>query len=309
LTNLLDMTMRDHVSFLPYAGAVTFFRCEQTRDLTDVDIAIVGVPFDNGVSNRPGARMGPRAIREASLLTGTFHHPWPVDIRSLCRIIDYGDVGYGYGIGGMSFMMKDSYEHALRILSSGAKLLTIGGDHSIPYGPLRAASEIYGPLALIHFDSHQDSIPNQLCHGTFASDSVNSGWVNAAASVQVYIRTNSPSCGMQIIYAEEANELGPEKLAATIRTIVGDRPVYLTFDIDALDPAYAPGTGTPVIGGPSSREVRAMLLRLHGLNIVAADVVEVAPVYDPTERTQLAAATIANDLLYLLAGYQEGTRS
>jgi agmatinase len=305
MTDLLKTTMRDHLDFLPYAGAVSFFRCEQTQDLTDVDIAIMGVPFDNGVSNRPGARMGPRAVREASLLTGTFHHPWPDDIRKICKVIDYGDVGYGYGIGGMSFMMKDSYEHAIRILSSGVKLLTIGGDHSIPYGPLRAASEIHGPLALIHFDSHQDSIPNQLCHGTFAFDAVTNGWVDPAASVQVYIRTNSPTCGMRVIYAEEAYEIGPERLAATIRSIVGDRSAYITFDIDALDPAYAPGTGTPVIGGPSSREVRSMLLRLHGLNIVAADVVEVAPVYDPTERTQLAAATIANDLLYLLAGQQK----
>lgn len=306
MTDLAKASLRDHLEFLPYAGNVSFFRCEQTRELEGVDIAIVGVPFDNGVSNRAGARMGPRAIREASLQAGIFHHPWSFNVRKLCRVIDYGDVGYGYGIEGMGFMVGDTYEHARRILRSGARLLTIGGDHTIPYGPLKAASEIYGPLALIHLDSHQDTIPNERCHGTFAYDAARCGWVDPSVSVQAYIRTNSPECGYNIITAEDAFELGPQKLAEAIRGIVGERPVYLTFDIDALDPAYAPGTGTPVIGGPSTREVRALLNRLHGLNVVAADVVEVCPVYDPSECTQLAAATIAHDLLYLLSARGEG---
>lgn len=305
MTDLTQMSLKDHLEFLPYAGNVSFFRCEQTRELEGVDIAIMGVPFDNGVSNRSGARMGPRSIREASLQAGVFHHPWPFNVRKLCRIIDYGDVGYGYGVKGMGFMVGDTYEHASRILRSGARLLTIGGDHSIPYGPLQAASEIYGPLALIHLDSHQDTIQNEQCHGTFAYDAVRSGWVDPLVSVQAFIRTNSPGCGYSIITAADAYELGPQKLAEAIRSIVGDRPVYLTFDIDALDPAYAPGTGTPVVGGPSTREVRALLTHLHGLNVVAADVVEVCPVYDPTECTQLAAATIAQDLLYLLSARME----
>jgi len=296
--------MERSYNFLAYGGDVTFFRSKRTNDLKDIDLAIMGVPFDNGVSNRSGTRFGPRSIRELSLLVGSFHYPWDEEITEKYHIIDYGDVGYSVKSDPIRYMMEETYKHAKRILDSGAKLLTIGGDHTIPYGMVRAASEKYGKLALLHFDSHGDSSPGfsdeKVYHGTFAYDLQEEGYVDMKKSAQVYIRTSMYDCGYNIIYANEAFELGPEALAAKIKDIVGDMPVYLTFDIDSLDPAFAPGTGTPVIGGPSTREARATLRHLQGLNIVAADLVEVNPIYDPTEATSLAAATIAKDLLYLL---------
>lgn len=290
--------------FLAYAGAVTFCRCKQTTDLDGVDVAVMGVPFDCGVSNRSGTRLGPRSIRETSMFVGTFHYPWDYEVTEKYNIIDYGDVGYSIGNDTTHFMIEDSYEHAKKILDSGAKLLTLGGDHTIPYGLIRAASEKYGKLALIHFDSHEDTFPGvstgEIFHGSFAYDLQEEGCIDPSKSAQVYIRTNMNECGYNIIYANEALAMGPEALASRIKEIIGDTPVYLTFDIDSLDPSYAPGTGTPVVGGPSTQEMRSVLQQLKGLNIVAADLVEVAPIYDPTEATRLAAATIARDLLYLL---------
>lgn len=291
-------------NFLAFSGDVTFFRSKRSNELKDVDLAIMGVPFDNGVSNRSGTRLGPRSIRELSLLAGSFHYPWNYEITEKFNIIDYGDVGYSVGCNTIDFMIEETYNHAKTILESGAKLLTIGGDHTIPYGLVRATSEIFGKLALLHFDSHGDSNPGvsseKVYHGTFAYDLQEEGCVDLSKSAQVYIRTSMYDCGYNIIYANEAFDLGPEGLAQKIKDIIGDTPVYLTFDIDSLDPAFAPGTGTPVIGGPSTREARSLLQHLKGLNIVAADLVEVNPLYDPTETTSLAAATIAKDLMYLL---------
>ncbi|MED1442738.1 agmatinase [Aeribacillus composti] len=296
--------MAQKFEFVSYTGNVSFFGCKQTTDLNGVDVAVVGVPFDCGVSNRPGARFGPRAIREASLFVGKFHYPWNYEVTKKYNIIDYGDIGYSLGNDPTTFMIEETYENAKKILASGAKLLSIGGDHTIPYGLVRAASEKYGQLALLHFDSHEDTQPGifggEIYHGSFAYDLQKEGCIDPSKSVQVYIRTNMTECGYNIIYANEAMELDPKALAERIKKNVGEAPVYLTFDIDCLDPAYAPGTGTPVIGGPSTQEVRNVLFHLKGLNIVAADLVEVAPVYDPAEITRLAAATIAKDLLYLM---------
>lgn len=297
----MDRVKYEH---LAYAGAVTFCRCKQTTDLDGVDVAVMGVPFDNGVTNRSGTRHGPRAIRETSMFVGTFHYPWDYEVTEKYNIIDYGDVGLSLGNDTTNFMIEDSYKHAKRILDSGAKLLSLGGDHTIPYGLVRAASEKYGKLALLHFDSHEDTSPgvsnNEVFHGSFAYDLQEEGCIDPSKSAQVFIRTNMVECGYNIIYANEALQMKPEELAGRIKDIIGDMPVYLTFDIDALDPAYAPGTGTPVVGGPSTQQARSVLKELKGLNIVAADLVEVAPIYDPTESTRLAAATIARDLLYLL---------
>jgi len=291
--------------FLAYGGNPTFWRCEQTREINGADIVVMGVPFDVGTSNRPGARYGPRSIREMSLHVGNFYYPWSYDVKEKHKIIDYGDVGLGVQNDLTQFMIQDTYEHAKSILASGAKLLTLGGDHTIPYGMVRAAKEKYGKLALLHFDSHQDSLASdgtQIFHGSFAHDLAEEGCIDAEKSVQVFIRTEMPNeCGYNIIHANEALEMKPAELADKIKSIIGDQPVYLTFDVDSLDPAYAPGTGTPVVGGPSTYQIRSLLRNLEGLNIVAADLVEVAPMYDPAQVTPLAAATIAGDLIYLLA--------
>ena len=288
---------------LHYGGIPSFNLYPMTRDLRDVDIAVMGVPFDSGVTNRPGARLGPRAIRSLSQLACCFSYPWDYKIGETANIIDYGDVGYYVGPETTKVMLEETYENAKKILQSGAKLLTLGGDHTIPYGMVRATSETYGKLALLHFDSHQDSTPStpgNVSHANFAYDLQAEGCIDPDRSAQVFIRTEMTDCGYHIFYAQDAVFMDMDELASQIKKVIGDMPVYLTFDIDALDPSAAPGTGTPVIGGPSAAQVRKLLHALKGLNVVAADLVEVLPAYDSSEITALAAATIAQDLMYLM---------
>ena len=292
--------------YFAYAGINTFLRRPHTQDLTDADIVVMGVPFDCGVSNRSGTRSGPNAIRKISLHTGNFYHPWQYDIQEKVNIIDYGDIGMSVGRDITGFMIAESYKHASKVFQSGANLLTLGGDHTIPYGLMRAAKDKYGTLAMVHFDSHQDTLDGQngecIFHGTFAHDMVVEGIVDPTRSTQVFIRTDMPDdCGYNIIYAKDILYLSPQQVAEQIVKNAAGLPVYITFDIDALDPAYAPGTGTPVPGGPSTAYVREVFQHLKELNVVAADLVEVAPQYDCGEITALAAGVIAYDLLYLIA--------
>lgn len=294
--------------YLFYSGISTFGHYPHTRELDGVDIAVMGVPFDAGVTNRSGARMGPRAIRSVSNLVLAFNSFWNTadfSLEKACpNIIDYGDVGVSCGNAAIPDMFEDTYKHAQKIFASGASLLTLGGDHTIPYGMVRAAKEKYGKVAMLHFDSHQDSIPSNgnYTHANFAYDLWAEGCIDSEHSAQVFIRTdleNEP--GYKIFYAPEAIEMGPKALAEQLKAIVGDMPVYITFDIDALDPAFAPGTGTPVSGGPTSSEVRRVLRNLEGINLIAADIVCVAPPYDHSDITALAAASVAQDLLCLMA--------
>lgn len=291
--------------YLAYAGISTFWRLPHTQDLDGVDLVVMGVPFDSGVSNRTGARFGAQAVRAISLHTGNFHHPWSFDIKEKLSIVDYGDVGMGVGPDVLRNMISEVHEHAVKVYQSGARLLTLGGDHTIPYGLLRAAREKFGPIALVHFDSHQDSLDGEngkaIFHGTFAHDLAVEGTVDASASTQVFIRTDMPNQnGYNILYAKDTLHMTPTQVADVIRTNAGGKPVYITLDVDSLDPAFAPGTGTPVPGGPSTAFVREVLQRLEGLNVVGADVVEVAPQYDSGEITVLAAGVLAGDMLQLL---------
>ena len=288
---------------LHYGGIPSFNAYPVTRELKNVDIAVMGVPFDSGVTNRPGARLGPRAIRNMSQLACCFSYPWNYKISEKANIIDYGDVGYYVGPKTTEVMLEETHDHAKKILDAGCKLLTLGGDHTIPYGMVRAASEKYGRLALLHFDSHQDSTPStdgNVSHANFAYDLQAEGCIDPNQSAQVFIRTEMTECGYHIFYAQEAVFMDMETLAEKIKAVIGDMPVYLTFDIDALDPSAAPGTGTPVIGGPSAAQVRKLLYLLKGIHVVAADLVEVLPAYDQSEITALAAAAIAQDLMYLM---------
>lgn len=288
---------------LHYAGIPSFNLYPVTRELKNVDIAIMGVPFDSGVTNRPGARLGPRAIRNMSQLTCCFEYPWEYKLSDEAKIIDYGDIGFYVGADTTNIMLDETYKHAKKIIEAGCRLLTLGGDHTIPYGMVRAASEKYGKLALIHFDSHQDSTPSagkNISHANFAYDLQEEGCIDSSHSAQVFIRTEMTECGYHIFYAQDAVFMKMEDLAEKIKNIVGDMPVYITFDIDSLDPSAAPGTGTPVIGGPSTAQMRKLLYNLKGLNVVAADLVEVLPAYDHSEITALAAANIAQDLMYLM---------
>lgn len=293
---------------LHYAGIPTWNHAPLTRDVEGADIVVMGIPFDSGVTFRPGARFGPRAIREQSLIACCFKYPWEYKLSDKAKIVDYGDVGHWVGAKATSFMVEDSYQHAKKIMDAGCKLMTLGGDHTIPYGPVRAAKEKYGTLALLHFDSHQDSTKSEenpdgtrnLSHANFAYDLQEEGCIDPAKSAQVFIRTEFTECGYNLIPSMDALDMTPKELAAKIKDIVGSMPVYLTFDIDALDPSAAPGTGTPVIGGPSSDFVRKVLLGLRGINVVAADMVEVLPDMDPSNITAIAGAAITQDIMYLL---------
>jgi agmatinase len=300
-------------STTPFAGIPTFMRLPHTRDVLGADLIVMGVPFDSGTLNRPGTRYGPRAIREQSLYASAFQpvYPWKDDLTQIFKMVDFGDVVSPPGSGAVETMLTLTETAATDIFNAGAGLLSIGGDHTLPYGPVRAAAHKYGPLALIHIDSHQDSADSEslgertkfICHGTFATDLAKEGHIDLARSSQVYIRTymeKTPGGGYHVVYANEALQMGPEKLAEIVRERVGDTPVYLTLDIDGVDAAYAPGTGSPVPGGPSTGEMRRFLKALEGLNIVAADLVEVNPLYDPTGTTAIAGAFLAIDLLYLL---------
>ncbi|MDF1854153.1 agmatinase [Pseudooceanicola sp.] len=286
-----------------FAGATSFLRRKYTKDLSGVDLAITGVPFDQAVTNRTGTRMGPRAIREASTLQ-PYDPPygWGFDPLSEFAIVDYGDVAFDYA---KVWETPDLITaHICKILAAGAGSITLGGDHFITLPILKAYAEKHGPLALIQFDAHsdtwQDDDFDRIDHGTFVYKAIKLGLIDPARSVQVGIRTTNPdSWGMNIIDARSVHEEGAADTAAQIRRIVGDHPAYLTFDIDALDPAYAPGTGTPVWGGLTSAQAVIMLRDLAGINLLGGDVVEVSPPYDTTGATAIAAAHIATELICL----------
>ncbi|HBB85514.1 MAG TPA: agmatinase [Sulfitobacter sp.] len=289
---------------LTFGGATSFLRRKYTKDLTGVDIAVTGVPFDQAVTNRPGTRLGPRAIREASALQAPdAPYGWDFDVLSEFAIADYGDLAFDYGH--VSQFPAALTAHIKTILDAGAASVVLGGDHYISFPILKAYAEKYGPISLLQFDAHtdtwQDDDMDRIDHGTMFYKAVKSGIVDPTTSVQVGIRTtNEDTMGVNIIDAREVHEKGPQATVAKIKEILGDRPCYLTFDIDALDPAFAPGTGTPVWGGLTSAQTSIMLRDLAGINIMGGDVVEVSPPFDTTGATAIAGAHVATEILSLL---------
>ena len=287
-----------------FGGATSFLRRRYTKDLAGVDIAVTGVPFDQAVTNRPGTRLGPRAIREASALQAVDPpYGWPFNVLEDCAIADYGDLAFDYA--NVPEFPGRLTDHIRGILQAGAAPLTLGGDHYISFPILRAMAEKHGPLSLIHFDAHSDTWPDddmaRVDHGTMFYKAVKSGLVDPARSVQIGIRTtNADTLGVHIIDAPEVRLIGAEEVVARVHQIVGDHPAYLSFDIDALDPAYAPGTGTPVWGGLTSAQAAAMLRGLAGVNLKGGDVVEVSPPFDTTGATAIAGAHVAVEICCLL---------
>jgi agmatinase len=286
-----------------FGGATSFLRRRYSKDLAGVDLAVTGIPFDQAVTHRPGARFGPRAIREASCLQ-PFDPPygWGFDPLSDFAIVDYGDLAFDYAK--TSEFPSRVTEHIGGILSAGPGTVTLGGDHSITLPILRAYAERFGPLAVIQFDAHSDlwadDDDGRIDHGTFLYKAVKQGLVDPKRSVQIGIRTETPDyLGVSVIDARSVHEKGPPVAVARAKEIVGMGPTYVTFDIDALDPAFAPGTGTPVWGGLASWQAAAMLRDLAGIDIVGGDVVEVAPAYDTTGATAVAGAHVAMELLCL----------
>ena len=264
-----------------FGGATSFLRRTYTKDLTGVDLAITGVPFDQAVTHRAGARFGPRAIREASALQA-FDPPygWPTNPLQDMSVIDYGDLAFDYAK--VSDFPEALTAHIRTILAAGAGTVTLGGDHYITFPILRAYAEKFGPLAVIHFDAHSDLWPDddlsRIDHGTMLYKAVKTGLIDPHRSVQIGIRTTTEDyLGVQVIDAREVHEMGVASAVAKAKSIVGDQPCYVTFDIDCLDPAAAPGTGTPVWGGLQSWQAAALLRDLAGINMVGGDIVEVCP--------------------------------
>ncbi|WP_417721181.1 agmatinase [Salipiger sp.] len=286
-----------------FGGAASFLRRKYTKDLTGVDIAITGVPFDQAVTNRTGTRLGPRALREASLLQPCdAPYGWGYDVLSECAIADYGDLAFDYA--NVAAFPATLEAHIAGILAAGAATVTLGGDHFITLPILRAYAARFGRLSVIQFDAHTDTWADddmaRIDHGTFMYKAVKLGLVDPARSVQIGIRTDNPDpLGFHILDAREVHRIGPEAVAARAREIVGDAPCYVTFDIDALDPAFAPGTGTPVWGGLSSHQAAVMLRGLAGIDLKGGDIVEVSPPFDPTGATSIAGAHVATELLCL----------
>ncbi|MEU4577216.1 agmatinase [Nonomuraea sp. ATR24] len=292
-----------------FAGPATFARLPRLDEVGRADVAVVGVPFDSGVSYRPGARFGPSAVREASRLLRPYHPGLDVSPFERVQVADAGDIAANpFHIG----EAIESIEAAADALD--ARLVTIGGDHTIALPLLRSAARKHGPVALLHFDAHLDTWDTyfgaEYTHGTPFRRAVEEGIVDTEALSHVGIRgplygkkdlEEDRRLGFGILTAADVLRRGLDEVIDALRQRIGDRPLYVSVDIDVLDPAHAPGTGTPEAGGLTSRELLEILRGLAGTNLVGADVVEVAPAYDHAEITSVAASHVAYDLVSLLA--------
>jgi agmatinase len=296
-----------------FSGVRTFARLPHRTDLAGVDAAVYGIPFDTGTSFRPGARFGPEAIRSASALLRPYSPAWDVNVVEELAIVDYGDLPVAPGDTLETYRRSEAALEPL--VEAGVLPLALGGDHSITLVELRVLARRHGPLALVQLDSHADTwdeyFGQKYFHGTTFLRACEEGLLDADASVQAGMRgtvygpddlDESRRLGFTVLSTEELRDLGPAGYGDLVRERVGERPVFLTFDVDFLDPAVAPGTGTPEIGGFSTAEALAFLRALAGLPLASADVVEVAPAYDgPGQQTALAAANVAWELLALHA--------
>jgi agmatinase len=286
-----------------FSGVTSFLRRKLTKDLAGIDIAITGIPFDQAVTHRPGARFGPRALREAStLMAGDPPYGWGFSPLEDFAIVDAGDMAFDYAKA--AEVPARIKAHVAGIIATAGACLTLGGDHSVTLPVLRAHAAKHGPLALLQFDAHSDTWtdddPARVDHGTIIYKAVAEGLIDAEHSVQVGIRVeNEPTLGIERIDARSVHREGPERIAERIRTRLAGRPTYLTFDIDAFDPSQAPGTGTPVWEGLTSAEVAPLLRALAGINLVGMDVVEVSPPFDHANMTAIMGAHVAHELICL----------
>jgi agmatinase len=296
--------LRGGVNEPTYGGALSFMRRRYAKDAGGADLAIWGVPFDAATSNRPGARFGPRAIRAASaILEGDPQYPWGFDPFARLTAVDVGDCALDYG--NHDEVPGEIEQQAKEILATGATLLTLGGDHFVTYPLLKAHAAKHGPLALVQFDAHQDTWhpeAGRIDHGSFVARAAIEGLIDVKHSIQIGIRTIAPAThGIEIVGGNAVETLGVEGVVKKVLKRVGKQKAYLSFDIDALDPAFAPGTGTPVAGGLTSREALMILHGLAPLNFAGFDVMEVSPPYDHAEITALAAAHVAMHCVGLAA--------
>jgi agmatinase len=295
-----------------FSGPRTFMRLPHVRDLEGVDVAIVGIPTDGAVVYRSGARFGPEGIRSASVLLRNFNPLLGVDVVERLSLVDYGDVPT---VPGSTADSLERSERALaEVVDAGVTTLCLGGDHTVLLAELRALARKHGPLALIQLDSHHDLwdeyFGQKLFHGSVVRRAVEEGLVDPSRSVQAGLRGSLGSVeeagypaelGIDALTYEELAALGPAGFSQRVRNRVGDAQCFLTFDIDFVDPANAPGTGTPEVGGPSSREALTYVRSLAGLDFRGFDCVEVSPPFDPAGQTAFVAANACFEMLSLLA--------
>ena len=295
-----------------YAGPVSFFRLPTLSNPADADIALIGLPYDGGTTNRSGTRHGPREVRAMSMFIRPFHHVTKTSPYTTHRVADYGDCPMNpIDISDSLAMITGFYEsfHA-----AGVKPLTVGGDHLVSLPILRALAKD-GPIGLIQFDAHSDTNDSyfgghKFTHGTWLRRAIEEGLIDAKRCVQIGVRGTryapdgndfAENAGVTTIHIEDVYLQGVPGVIAKARHIVGDHPTYLTFDVDGIDPAYTPGTGTPEVGGYTVFEAQQMVRGLKGLNLIGADVVEVSPPFDPSGNTALVGATIMFEILCDLA--------
>jgi agmatinase len=296
-----------------FSGVRTFARLPHVTELEGVDAAAIGIPFDTATTFRPGARFGPEAIRSASALLRPFLPAWDLDLVASLSMADLGDAPVAPGD---TIETYRRVEAALGpIVEAGVFTLCLGGDHAITLAELRVLAGRHGPLALVQLDSHTDTwdeyFGQKYFHGTTFKRAAEEGLLATDVSIQAGLRGSvygsedldvSRELGFSVVPVEELRELGPARFGELVRERVAERPVFLSFDVDFLDPAFAPGTGTPEVGGLSTHEALAFLRALRGIRLAGADVVEVAPAYDgPGQVTALAAANVAWELLALHA--------
>ncbi|BBZ27054.1 agmatinase [Mycolicibacterium madagascariense] len=295
-----------------YAGLTTFARLPRREDVSRCDVAVVGIPFDSGVTYRPGARFGPSHIRQASRLLRPYNPELKVSPFAHQQVVDAGDmVANPFDIGQA---INEIDAQATELIDAGARLVTLGGDHTIAYPLLRAHHRRYGPVALLHFDAHLDTwdtyFDAPVTHGTPFRRAAEEGLFVPGHSAHVGIRgslyaaddlVDDADFGFTIVHCTEFERRSTDDVIEQLRAAIGDRPLYVSIDIDVLDPAHAPATGTPEAGGMTSRELLAILRGLDGHDLVGADVVEVSPAYDHAEMTGVAAANVAYELISLLA--------
>ena len=286
-----------------YSGAMSLLRRPYSVAFDEADIVVAGIPFDNATTFRPGCRLGPRAVRAASVqLAELLSFPFGFDPFSILKVIDSGD--FLLNPHNPETIISDIYKQAISIISSGASLLSIGGDHFVTYPLLKAHAEIYGPVSLLQFDAHCDIWKSfgELDHGTMILRAIEEGLIDVENSIQVGIRThNDFDVGIKQITSPQIHEIGLPAVVDLILNHLKGRKVYLSFDIDVLDPAFAPGTGTPVSGGIASWQALSILRSLEPLNMIGFDIVEVSPPFDHAEITSIAAATILHDWICVKA--------
>lgn len=283
-----------------FSGALSAFRRRYTRDLKDVDFAFTGIPFDTAVTNRPGSRFGPRGVRAASAqMTWGPMWPWGFDPFDRIAAVDYGDCLFDFGHPESAPPAIEA--HASEIINAGAEVISIGGDHFVSLPLIRAHAKKYGKLSLVHFDAHSDTwetSDGRVDHGTMFRHAVTEGLIDPHTSVQIGIRThNSDPMGFTWLDAEWVHTHSADEVIKEVGRVVGSNRAYLTFDIDCLDPAFAPGTGTPVSGGLSTAQAQRIIRGLGAINFVGMDLVEVAPDYDHAEITALAASHLLHDYI------------